>query len=73
VQLSTDGGSTFTSIGNRYEGTELTYSQSTIPLPDSVAGKTIKLRFHFQSDSSVSNPVHKGWYVDDVVVTGEPG
>jgi hypothetical protein len=73
VQLSTDGGSTFTSIGNRYEGTELTYSQSTIPLPDSVAGKTIKLRFHFQSDSSVSDPVHKGWYVDDVGVTGEPG
>jgi hypothetical protein len=73
VQLSTDGGSTFTSIGNRYEGTELTYSQSTIPLPDSTAGKTIKLRFHFQSDSSVSDPVHKGWYVDDVVVTGEPG
>jgi len=47
---------TFTSIGNRYEGTEPLYSQSTIPLPDSAAGKTIKIRFHFQSDSSSRIP-----------------
>jgi hypothetical protein len=72
VQLSTDDGATYTSIGNRYEGTELAYSQSTIPLPDSVAGQTIKLRFHFQSDGSVSDPVHQGWWVDDIAVTAEP-
>ena len=47
---------TFTSIGNRYEGTEPLYSQSTIPLPDSAAGKTIKIRFHFQSDGSSRIP-----------------
>jgi len=72
VQLSTDGGATYTSVGNRYEGTEPLYSQSAIPLPDSAAGKTIKLRFHFQSDASVSDPVHQGWWVDDVTVTAEP-
>ena len=71
VLLSTNG-STFTSVGNRYEGTELAYSQSTIPLPDSAAGQTIRLRFHFQSDASVSDPVHQGWWVDDVAVTAEP-
>jgi hypothetical protein len=72
VLMSTNG-STFTSIGNRYEGTELTYSPSTIPLPDSAAGKTVRLRFHFQSDASVSDPAHQGWWVDDVAVTAEPG
>jgi hypothetical protein len=72
VQLSTDNGATYTSVGNRYEGTEPVYSQSTIPLPDSASGKTIKLRFHFQSDGSVSDPAHQGWWVDDVVVTTEP-
>jgi hypothetical protein len=72
VQLSTDGGLTYTSVGNQYDGTQPLYSQSTIPLPDSAAGKTIKLRFHFQSDGSVSDPVHQGWYVDDPVITAEP-
>jgi hypothetical protein len=72
VQLSTDNGTTYTSIGDRYEGTEPLYSQSTIPLPDSAAGKTIRLRFHFQSDGSVSDPVHQGWWVDDVALTAEP-
>jgi hypothetical protein len=72
VQLSTDGGASYASIGNRYEGTEPIYSQSTIPIPDSAAGKTIKLRFHFQSDGSVSDPVHQGWWIDDVVVKAEP-
>jgi photosystem II stability/assembly factor-like uncharacterized protein len=72
VSLSTDGGATYQSIGNPFSGTELAYSQATIPLPQSAAGKTIKLRFHFQSDGSVSDPVHQGWYVDDVLLTGEP-
>ena len=71
VLMSTNG-SSFTSVGNRYEGTELAYSQSTVPLPDSAAGQTIRLRFHFQSDASVSDPVHQGWWVDDVAVTAEP-
>ena len=73
VQLSTDNGATYTNIGNRYEGTEPVYSQATIPIPDSAAGKTIRLRFHFQSDGSVSDPPHQGWWIDDVAVMGEPG
>jgi hypothetical protein len=73
VQLSTDNGATYTSVGNRYEGTQPFYSQSTIPLPDSAAGKTIKVRFHFQSDGSVSDPAHSGWWIDDVAVVAEPG
>ena len=52
VQLSTDGGATYASVGNVYAGAAPAYSQTTIPLPDSVAGKTIKLRFHFHSDAN---------------------
>jgi hypothetical protein len=72
VQLSTDGGANFTSVGPQYDGTQPVYSKSTIPLPDSAAGKSIRIRFHFQSDGTVSDPAHSGWYVDDVAVSLEP-
>ncbi|HKP18940.1 MAG TPA: hypothetical protein VJT84_10700, partial [Gaiellaceae bacterium] len=72
LQYSTDNGATWTSAGNRYEGTEPIYTQVTVPLPDSVAGKTLKLRYHFQSDGSVSDPAHQGLWIDDVKVTAEP-
>jgi hypothetical protein len=71
VQLSTDNGASYSSIGNLYLGATTSYSQSAIPLPDSAAGKTIKIRFHFHSDGSTSVP-QGGWWVDDPVLTGEP-
>ena len=71
VHLSTDGGATYTSIGNVFQGVEPIYSQVTVPLPDSAAGKTIKIRLHFQSDANTSLP-EGGWWVDDVAVTAEP-
>jgi hypothetical protein len=70
VQLSTDGGATYTTVGNPYAGAAPAYSQTTIPLPDSAAGKTIKLRFHFHSDANTSVPTG-GWWVDDPVLTAE--
>ena len=33
-------------------GSAPSYSQTTIPLPDTASGKTIKLRFHFHSDAT---------------------
>jgi hypothetical protein len=71
VQVSTDGGATFTSIGNFYMGVQPDYAQTTIPLPDSVAGKSVKLRFAFHADANTSIPPG-GWWVDDVKVVGEP-
>jgi hypothetical protein len=71
VQLSTDGGSTFSSVGNLYLGAAPSYTQSAIPLPDSAAGHTIKIRFHFHSDGLTSVP-QGGWWVDDPVLTAEP-
>ena len=70
VQLSTDGGATYASVGNVYAGAAPAYSQTTIPLPDSVAGTTVKLRFHFHSDANTSVP-NGGWWVDDPVLTAE--
>jgi hypothetical protein len=71
VHLSTDGGATYTSIGNVFQGAEPVYTQAAVPLPDSAAGQTIKLRFHFQSDGNTTFP-EGGWWVDDVAVTAEP-
>ncbi|MFL6006850.1 MAG: hypothetical protein ACJ744_11460 [Gaiellaceae bacterium] len=70
VQLSTDNGATYASVGNVYAGAAPAYSQTTIPLPDSASGKTIKLRFHFHSDANTSVP-DGGWWVDDPVLTAE--
>jgi hypothetical protein len=71
VQISTDGGGTYANIGNVYMGPQATYQQSAIPLPDSAAGKNVKIRFHFHSDANTSVP-NGGWWVDDVKLTAEP-
>ena len=71
VQLSTDGGSTYTSVGGLYFGAQPAYASSTVPLPDSAAGKTIRIRFHFHSDANTSVP-QGGWWVDDPKITAEP-
>jgi hypothetical protein len=71
VQMSVDGGS-FQTVSNQYDGTQPQWALSTVSLPDSIAGHSVRFRFHFQSDATVSDPVHQGWYIDDVAVTAEP-
>jgi hypothetical protein len=71
VQLSTDGGASYTAIGNVYQGPSPTYAQTAIPLPNSAAGKTIKIRFHFHSDGNTSVPAG-GWWIDDPAIVAEP-
>jgi hypothetical protein len=71
VQMSIDGGS-FQTISAQYDGTQPSWTQSVVSLPDSLAGHSVKFRWHFQSDGSVSDPVHQGWYIDDVSFSGEP-
>jgi hypothetical protein len=71
VQMKVGTGA-FQTISSRYEGTQPTYVQSTIPLPESVAGQTIQIRFLFHSDTSVSSPPWDGWWIDDVSIIGEP-
>jgi hypothetical protein len=64
VQLSIDGGASYSTVGNLYLGAQPSYVQTTVPLPDGAAGKTIKLRFHFHSDANTSVP-QGGWWIDD--------
>jgi hypothetical protein len=71
VQISLNNGATYTNIGNIYDGPQPSYASSTIPLPDAAAGKTIKIRFNFHSDTSTTTP-NGGWWIDDVKVTAEP-
>jgi hypothetical protein len=76
VQLQVDDNNPMTNdpfetISGRYEDLQPNYYQTTLSLPDSAAGHTIHLRFHFQSDTNVQEP-HTGWWIDDINVSGEP-
>lgn len=71
VWLSVNGGA-YQKISGNFEGVQLSYAPVSIPLPNSVAGTTIRVRFTFHSDGSVSAPPHQGWWIDDVGVSSEP-
>ncbi len=66
VQISADGGP-WTTLG-AYTGTALIWEQINVDLSD-FAGQDIALRFAMETDYSVTDD---GWYIDDVVLTGNP-
>lgn len=81
VQLSTDGGATWTVIapdggypdtsvsalsGPGYTGSSSGWTEASFDLA-AYAGQTVSLRWRFASDSSVNR---LGWYVDDIRVAG---
>ena len=66
VQISADGGP-WTTVG-AYTGTALIWEQINVDLSD-FAGQDIAIRFSMETDYSVTDD---GWYIDDVVVTGNP-
>ncbi len=81
VQVSTNGGSSWTALqGNYtnagtgsfqpngqplYDGTQLNWVQELIDL-SAYCGSQIKIRYYFRSDGSVQED---GWYIDDIRVT----
>ena len=69
VELSVDNGATWKTVSNRYDGggPNNPYIESSLPL-GSLGGKTIRVRFKFTSDSTVSAPPYLGWAVDDIEV-----
>ncbi|MCB1055201.1 MAG: M36 family metallopeptidase [Acidobacteria bacterium] len=72
VAVSGNGGATWTtvwSMDSSNASTAAWTSSGSISLA-SFAGQSIQLRFRFNSVDSVSN-TFTGWFVDDVVVTGE--
>jgi Ca2+-binding RTX toxin-like protein len=68
VQVSNNGGTTFTTVGSSTSSTQLplssTWRAAAFDL-SAFAGQTILLRFNFDTIDSVAN-TFEGWYVDDV-------
>ncbi len=64
VEISTDGGSSWTQVGSSVSGDGSSWRQYTVML-DQFAGQTIIIGFRFTSDGSVT---YAGWYIDDVAV-----
>ncbi len=65
VQISTDGGSTWTTL-HQEDGTQQTWNARSLDL-SAYAGQTVELRFHFNSVDGIAN-TGEGWYVDNVHV-----
>lgn len=64
VEVSTDGGTTFSEAGKftgAFSGTR------SIDL-SMFAGTSIRLRFRLRSDGSVSTPENRGWFIDNVKI-----
>ncbi len=70
VQVSTNGGASFTTIASSASSTQLpqstTWRAATFDLSP-YAGQTVLLRFNFDTVDSVAN-AFEGWYVDDVQI-----
>ncbi len=67
VQVSGDGGPWSTLAS--YTGLQSSWQQVNLDLAE-FAGQEVSLRFILETDQSVTED---GWYIDDVVVTGNPG
>lgn len=65
AEISTDNGATWTLAGSRFNGTS-GWTRQTIDL--SAYSETIRLGFRLNSDSYVTE---EGWYIDDILVTGD--
>jgi bacillopeptidase F len=64
VEITTNGGSTWTQLGNAYTGSSGAFVLPTFDLTP-YAGQTVNLRFRMTSDSSINKA---GWYIDDVKI-----
>jgi len=67
IQVSTDGGATWPYEVYRESKDETFWDQETVDLT-SFIGQSIRLRFGFTSDDTITN---FGWYIDDVRIVGE--
>ncbi len=69
VEISTDGGSTWTAPVASYTGASATWIREQIDLSSYTASNDVRIRFRLVSDNTVSQD---GWYVDDVVIAEGP-
>jgi hypothetical protein len=64
-QISTNGGSTWTTLGTQYAGSSGGWIQKDFDLA-AYTGGTVRIRFELYTDTGV---VYEGWYVDDIEVS----
>jgi|GEM_PF-1654959 len=69
VEVSTDGGRTWSATGFMRSGNEATWNTETVDLSPHI-GQAIRVRFFFDTGDAVSNAFF-GWYVDDVKIVYE--
>lgn len=69
VQVSTDGGGNWTEVAVNTT-TNGTWQQTSVDLSDHTFS-SLYLRFFFDTVDAIDN-AHEGWYVDDILITGEP-
>lgn len=64
IEISTDGGNSWTQLGSHITGSNLTWHQVERDL-SAYKGQNVLVRFRIQTDSSITDD---GWYIDDVKV-----
>jgi hypothetical protein len=69
VEVSKDGGSTWTTVWGPTSGGTAQWEKITVLLDPSYAVSNFRVRFHLVADSSITYP---GWYVDDLCIVGVP-
>ncbi len=65
VEVSTNNGLTYATLLT-VSGSNTTWASESVDL-SAYAGRTVRIRFRFKSDSTTCN--YEGWYVDDMEVT----
>ncbi|MGC9399510.1 MAG: S8 family serine peptidase [Anaerolineae bacterium] len=70
VEVSNDGGASWTTIWGWYTGSTGDWINPAVMLPPSYAVSNFRVRFGLDTDSSVNS--YDGYYVDDVMITIDP-
>ncbi|RLA17022.1 MAG: hypothetical protein DRQ56_09805, partial [Gammaproteobacteria bacterium] len=69
VEVSTDGGSTWSAPVTNYTGSTPTWVREQIDLAAYIGYSDVRIRFRLLTDMTVSQD---GWYIDDVVIVEGP-
>jgi len=70
VEVSTNGGGSWTKVGTASKGSSGNWVRKTIDLSAYGNQASVLIRFRFTSDGSVQ---YAGWYIDDVSITSVSG
>ncbi len=65
VEVSTDGGASWSKISQSYRGSSSGWETDTVDLSSYANTANVDIRFRFMSDGSVQ---YEGWYLDDISI-----